>query len=109
MLKSLCMGACRKRYNRIMALMGHERRWGISETVNSDWTVRDMVAQCDVVLDMHINKGHEEYEKYFTNRRAWKREVACLKDFIDTYKPFIDDYSCRASHYGSKYEAFSSF
>lgn len=106
-MKNLNMTAAIKRYNRIMNIVGYEHRT-IGEPLSEgteNWTITDMVFECQYVLSTFYECGHCNEDMRHDDdpevRKEWYREVGLLDRFIKTYKPFTKD--VKAVH---KYNCF---
>lgn len=103
-MKTLNMITAIKRYNDIMAVIGLEHNTigtRYSECTD-EWTLRDMVAECDYVLSTYYELGHcncdLRYSEDVNDRKMWKSETGRLERFIKTYEPFIKDLKCVTGH-----------
>ena len=96
-MKNLNMETAIKRYNKIMNMCGYEHKT-IGEPLSEgteNWTISDMVLECQYVLSTFFESGHcnEEMRRseFPEERKEWRREVGLLDRFIKTYKPFTKD------------------
>lgn len=99
-----------KRYNDIMydlandhltiGTFGSENLEG--EPRKEEWTLRDMVSECQYQLDLHLEGGtiysEQRYSDHPEERKLWRREVGRLTRFINRYKDSIGDMKCVTRH-----------
>lgn len=76
---------------------------------NSNWNLRDIVAEADYWLSTFYDEGHEHYMMIDANyadeesRKEWRAATGKLKRFIAAYEPFIADMVCNENH-GSRFD-----
>jgi len=80
-MKNLNMETAIKRYNKIMNMCGYEHKT-IGEPLSEgteNWTIADMVRECQYVLSTFFESGHcnEEMRRseFPEERKEWRREV----------------------------------
>lgn len=98
-MKSNFEKACRK-YNEIMMTLCYEYDTiGTDYSENTEnWTLRDMVAECEYILSTYYENGHSNYEMKREDRKQWISETGKLKRFIAHWEPYIKDIPCATGH-----------
>lgn len=92
-----------KRYNELMNDLCREH-CTIGEQLSEgteNWTLRDMVAECDYELSTYYEDGHMNGDLRYGDsdeRKAWKSETGRLKRFIDKYAPVVKYMKCAEGH-----------
>lgn len=84
-----------KRYNAIMCNICREYLTiGTQFSTDTDnWTIRDMVAECDYQLSCYYEGGHSNADLRYGDaeeRKQWRSETGKLIRFIKAYEPFIE-------------------
>ena len=107
-MKKINMVTAIKRYNKIMEIIGYEHNTigtNLSEDTEN-WTIRDMVAECDYCLSCYYEDGHCNGDLRYGDteeRKMWRRETGYLQRFIHTYESFALESECVTGHC-SKYD-----
>lgn len=93
-MKTFNLEKATKRYNNIMGSICREYLTiGTQFSENTDnWTIRDMVAECDYQLSCYYEGGNSNADLRYGDaeeRKAWRSETGKLIRFINAYAPFI--------------------
>ena len=92
-----------KRYNELMNDLCREH-CTIGEQLSEgteEWTLRDMVAECDYELSTYYEDGHMNGDLRYGDsdeRKAWRSETSRLKRFIDKYAKAVKYMKCAEGH-----------
>ena len=98
------------KYNDIMDALGYEHKtigndWSDG---TEDWNVRDMVAECDGVLNTFYESGHSnealKNSDSAEDKAFWRRSVKNLCKFIKDYNSQAKDMVCNGYHCSDKYD-----
>lgn len=98
-------------YNNIMYKLGYEHNTigtRFSEDTE-DWNLRDMLAECDYVLDTYSESGHANYEMLHGSDgkdgiEQAEKEIAELKKFLKKYDKEGTKLNTMACRHCSKYD-----
>lgn len=127
-MKELNIKVATKRYNDLMWDLGYEHNTigtSLSEDTE-DWNLRDMVSECQYVLDCCYEDGHANSEGRYTDylklseedmmskekiryvmrhndaekkmHEHWLSMTRRLRNFIKKYEPYIKDMKCASGH-----------
>ena len=93
-------------YNDIMILIGREiftinTKYSIDNDLDR-WNLRDMVAECDYVLNnLYFKNGSIKFESRLDNEiteEIWVQDTKKLMGFIQKYKTFAMQMKCYICH-----------
>ena len=93
-MKKLDMNKAINRYNNILMDCAWEHKT-IGTRFSEDtenWTLADMVAECEYLLSCYYESGHTRYEDRLDSKEdyaTWLSETGKLKRFINAYKQFV--------------------
>lgn len=94
------MGEAIRDFNNTMYFTG---RWNKmiyeGSTKARTWNIRDLVAECDGILNNYYEDGKPYLPYTCWDVEKWQNDVNTLSSFIESYKPYIKGMKCHCSHF----------
>lgn len=92
-----------KTYNQLVIDMGYDGDIIENNPNTENWNLRDMVAEIEYIRSTYYDKTHVNTKLRAEDPNEFNRRTNRLRNFIRTYKPYIDDLKAYTIH-NSKYD-----
>lgn len=90
-------------YNRLVSEVGLQSKIIIQCEQNTDWNIRDMVAEIDALKNTYMDVNSELYKLREVDPDCYRKTLNRIYRFISLYRPYIWDLKTTAKH-GSEYD-----
>ena len=90
------------KYNAMMKELDHEVGI-VTDTVNANWNLRDMVSEVEYLRSLYYTPGNERYKLKVEDLILFNRHTSRLRHFLRENRDYIDDLIVTVKH-NSKYD-----